>query len=192
MGVRGGEHGHALTGDMAADEGVDVLIEVNQRAWDRLKDSLVDVSDDEATWRPHPLGNNIDVIVRHLRIEGEWHRDSLVHGTAMPFEITPALQARINAVPLDYTANFSILEKVVIEFIEALGTTTLEALVARTSAAYGSLGDQASRRHFLGYHQAMHLSMHCGQIRTIRNLYRKSRGEPAPFFPDNPTFPAVK
>ena len=34
-----------------------------------------------------------------------------------------------------------------------------------------------------------HLAMHCGQIRSIRNLYRKTRGEPLRFFPDNPTFP---
>jgi hypothetical protein len=32
--------------------------------------------------------------------------------------------------------------------------------------------------------------MHWGQVRALRNLYRKSRGEPARFFPDNPTFPA--
>ena len=31
--------------------------------------------------------------------------------------------------------------------------------------------------------------MHWGQVRTLRNLYRKTRGEPARFFPDNPTFP---
>jgi len=174
---------------MAADESVDVLLEVNERAWKLLKDSLVDVSDDEANWRPHPLGNNINDIVRHLRIEGEWHRDSLVHGAAMPAEVTPALQARIDAIPFDYAGNVSTLEKVVIEFIAALGTTTMEALAARTSVVYGSaFGPQISKR-FLGHHQEQHLTLHCGQIRTIRNLYRKSRGEPAPFFPDNPTFP---
>ena len=34
--------------------------------------------------------------------------------------------------------------------------------------------------------------MHCGQIQTIRNLYRKTRGEPARFFPENPTYPAYR
>jgi hypothetical protein len=29
-----------------------------------------------------------------------------------------------------------------------------------------------------------------GQIRSLRNLYRTSRGEQVLFFPDNPTFPA--
>ena len=44
----------------------------------------------------------------------------------------------------------------------------------------------------LAYHQATHLARHTGQIRTIRNLYRKTRGEPARFFPDNPTYPGVE
>jgi len=34
-----------------------------------------------------------------------------------------------------------------------------------------------------------HMATHLGQIRTIRNLYRKTRGEPARFFPENPTYP---
>lgn len=58
----------------------------------------------------------------------------------------------------------------------------------RTTPAYGDAA--AGSVYFLGYHQAMHVAMHCGQIRTIRNLYRKTRGAPARFFPDNPTYPA--
>ena len=39
----------------------------------------------------------------------------------------------------------------------------------------------------------MHLAGHLGQIRTIRTLYKKTRGEPIPpeFYPDNPTFPGT-
>jgi hypothetical protein len=46
--------------------------------------------------------------------------------------------------------------------------------------------------HFLGLHQAMHLAMHPGQIRTIRNLHRTTRGEPARFFPENSTYPSLR
>jgi hypothetical protein len=42
---------------------------MNQRAWNLLKDALVDLGDDEIDWRPLPQVNNINVIVRHLRIE---------------------------------------------------------------------------------------------------------------------------
>jgi len=69
----------------------------------------------------------------------------------------------------------------------ALRHTSAADLRKRTAIAYP--GGRADT-HFLGYHFAAHLAMHWGQIRTVRNLYRKSRGEPARFFPDNPTFPA--
>ncbi len=35
----------------------------------------------------------------------------------------------------------------------------------------------------------LHLAMHRGQIRTLRNLYRKTSGKPGLFFPHNLTFP---
>jgi hypothetical protein len=64
---------------------------------------------------------------------------------------------------------------------------TLVRLKQRSREAYG--GWPSCSPHFLGFHQAMHVSMHWGQIRTIRNLYQKTRGQQARFFPDNPTFP---
>ena len=173
------------------DDACGVLVELNERAWTMLKDSLADVSDDEASWRPHPLGNNIDVIVRHLRIEATWHRDSLIHGTVMPFELTPSLQASIDAVPLDFRGNLAALEQLVVEFIDGLRSKSADAVAADTDAVYGAAFSAQRGRHFLGYHQAMHLTAHCGQIRTIRNLYGKSRGELGRFYPDNPTFPAT-
>ena len=59
----------------------------------------------------------------------------------------------------------------------------------RTATAYGKLSESEGRSYFLAYHHAAHVAMHCGQIRMIRNLYRKARGEPPRFFPDNPTYP---
>jgi len=46
----------------------------------------------------------------------------------------------------------------------------------------------ATRPHFLGYHQAIHLFGHLGQISMIRNLYRRTRGRSG-FIPANPTYP---
>ena len=98
----------------------------------------------------------------------------------------PAPQEAIDEVPADFEANFKRLEKLYTRFVEILRTATLETLQQRTEAAYG----EASRLTYtLGYHQAIHLAMHCGQIRTIRNQYCKMRGEPPRFFPDNPTYP---
>lgn len=70
-------------------------------------------------------------------------------------------------------------------------TTSVQGLRERSAAAYGQkLAHRQDQRYLIAYHHAIHLAMHCGQIRTIRNLYRKTRGEPARFVPDNPTYPA--
>ena len=73
-----------------------------------------------------------------------------------------------------------------LRFLDVLRTATLPGLQQRTTAAYGAAVGTSGKAHFLGYHQAIHVAMHCGQIRTIRNLYRKTRGQPARFFPRTP------
>lgn len=127
--------------------------------------------------------------MRHLRIEAQWHLDSLKGGDGMPSDVTPALQKEIDTVPLDFHRNFGKLEELYTGFLAILRTTTLDGLHQRTAAAYGSAAEAPGRAHLLGYHQTIHVAMHCGQIRTLRNLYRTTRGEPARFFPDNPTYP---
>jgi hypothetical protein len=104
----------------------------------------------------------------------------------MPTIVTTAPREAIDAVPTDFEENFKRLEEHFTRFVEILRAVTLETLQQRTAAAYGEAGDLPYR---LAYHQALHLATHCGQIRTIRNLYRKGRGEPARFYPENPTYP---
>ncbi len=172
------------------DDALRVVSEINELVWRALKESVADLSTDEIDWRPHPLGNNINIIVRHLRIEAQWHLDSLMRGDAMPRrDVSPALQKAIDAVPLDFHDNLSKLEELYTGFLSVLRTTTLDGLRDRTAAAYGGRAAAPGRAHLLGYHQALHVAGHCGQICTIRNLYRKTRGEPARFVPENPTYP---
>ena len=142
---------------------------------------------EEVDWRPLPQANSINLIVRHLAIEAEWHRASLEHGAPMPVEATEELLREIDRVPVDFERNLDALEKAYAAFLAALRSTTLNGLQQRTDAAFQ--GWPSRTAHSLGFHQAMHLARHWGQICTIRNLYRKTRGEPARFFPDNPTFP---
>jgi len=66
------------------DDGLSFVVEMNQAMWDRFVADLRDVTPDEADWRPLPQANSINVILRHLRIEAEWHLASLEHGAAMP------------------------------------------------------------------------------------------------------------
>jgi len=158
------------------------------RVWSAVKSALEDLPGEEANWRPLPEANSIAVIVRHLRIESEWHLDSLKTGAPMPTIAVTASQEGIDAISDDFDENWKAFQKSCSEFLEVLRTLPLLTLVERNKTAYGQFSESGGRMHLLSYHQAIHLAMHCGQIRTIRNLYRKTRGEPARFFPENPSY----
>ena len=171
---------------MVADDGIVIVVEMNQRAWNTLTYSLDGVTDEESRWQMHPAANTIEAIVRHLRIESEWHRNSLLRGDVMPFGVSPELQREIDAVSLDFSANRDALVQSGAAFVKQLQTMTPSELRERTAQAYDAKTEKTP--HLLAYHQAMHLMTHCGQIRTIRNLYSKNRGEQRRFFPENPTY----
>ena len=135
----------------------------------------------------HPAANTIEAIVRHLRIESEWHLNSILRGDLMPFQISPERQREIDAVSLDFKANRDALMESGAAFVNELQAMTPSAVRERTAQAYDAKTPRTP--HLLGYHQAMHLMTHCGQIRMIRNLYSKNRGERPRFFPENPTYP---
>jgi len=134
-----------------------------------------------------PQANSITLIVRHLAIEAEWHRTSLERGEPMPYETSADLERKIELVPLDFERNMKAFEDAYSSFLVTMRAMTLAGLQQRTTAVYA--GWPSCPPYFLGFHQATHVSMHRGQIRTIRNLYQKSRGQAARFFPNNPTFP---
>jgi hypothetical protein len=172
------------------DRALQLVIEMNQWIWSRFKDDLKDATSEEVDWRPLPEANNISAILRHLRIEAEWHLTSLESGEPMPIQVTDGNRKQIDLATTDFQLNLKQLEEAYARFITALGKTTLPVLREHTLNAYRNLSDGISRpEHLLGFHQAMHLATHLGQIRSIRNLYRKTRGKPALFFPENPTFP---
>ncbi len=170
------------------ENALQVVVEMTESIWQGLRKDLEDLTPEEVDWRPLTQANSINLIVRHLCIEAQWHRASLEHGEPMPRETTEDLRRQIDSVPLEFARNLETLENAYTGFVGALRSTTLVGLQERTEAAYQ--GWPSCPAHFLGFHQAMHVAMHWGQIRTIRNLYRKTRGEPARFFPENPTFPA--
>jgi Protein of unknown function (DUF664) len=171
------------------DEALRVACEMNERMWDRFEEAFTDLDAEEIRWRALPEANSIDLIVRHLRIEAEWHLRSLREGAPLPTVAAPAPKPAIDTVPLDFARNFPALKHLVALFIATLRETTLTTVRERTASAYGEALKNENRHYLLAYQQATHLALHLGQIRMIRNLYRKTRGLPARFRPDNPSFP---
>jgi hypothetical protein len=170
------------------DEALQIVFELNSSMWQALRNALEELTEEEVHWRPLPQANTISIIVRHLRIESEWHVNSLERGEPMPTIAVAPSQEAIDAVTDEFPENFRRLGEFCTRFLDILRTTAVSTLRERTAAAYGNLSESDDRRYLLAYHHATHLAMHCGQIRTIRNLYRKTRGEPARFFPQNPTY----
>jgi hypothetical protein len=172
------------------DQAVQLVVEMNQWIWSRFKGDLRDVTPDEIDWRPLPEANNISAIVRHLRIEAACHLASLEQGEPMPVEFTEDLRKQIDLGTVDFERNLKELEESHARFVAVLSQKTAQALEHSTLVAYQNFPGGVSRpMHLLGFHQALHLATHLGQISSIRNLYRKTRGEPPRFFPENPTFP---
>src|SRR5262249_59096654 len=139
--------------------------------WDRFLADVADLTPDEAEWRPLPQANSINVILRHLRIEAEWHLASLEHGVPMPGDVTPELQRKIDSVGLDVRENMNELTRLFSHFVAVLREGSLAKLQAQTERAYAAA---AKRRpvppHYLGVHQASHLATHLGPIRTLPQL----------------------
>jgi hypothetical protein len=171
------------------DEALQLVVEMNEWTWKRFKADLTDVTPEEIDWRPLPQANTINAILKHLRVEAEWYVASLEHGERSPYQDTASVQQLTEGISLDFERNLNALEELYTRFIAVLRRTTLVALKERSVLGQVFPGGTAHAADLLSFRQAVHLSLHWGQIRTIRNLYRKTRGEPGRFFPDNPTFP---
>jgi hypothetical protein len=172
------------------DEALQLVIEMHEWIWPRLKADLHDVTPEEAHWRPLPQANTLATILKHLRVDAQWYLASLEHGEHSPYQDAASVQQLAEAVPLDFERNLQELEALYHRFLAALRQTTVARLRQQTVLAQVFPGETSHPAHLLSFQQAVHLAMHWGQIRTIRNLYRRTRGEPARFLPDNPIFPA--
>jgi hypothetical protein len=164
------------------------VVEMNEWTWKRFKADLQDVTPEEIDWRPLPQANTNNAILKHLRVEAQWYLKSIEHGEQSPYHDAASVQQLTDSIPLDFERNLQELEELYTQFIEALRRTTLAALKQQTVLDQVFPGGAPHPADHLSFRQAVHLAIHWGQIRTIRNLYRKTRGEPGLFFPHNPTF----
>ena len=168
------------------DEAIQLAIEMSEANWHNFKNDLKDLTPDEINWRPMPQGNNVNVLMKHLRIVEELVLSRLEHGEHSPYQDAAAVQKLTDSVPLHFDQNLKDLEGFHTRFISALQSTPLAELTRKSFLTPFAQGPQPAKTLVLG--EISHLATHRGQIRTIRNLYRKTRGEPALFLPQNPTF----
>ena len=170
------------------DEALQLAIEMSEQNWMNFQNNLKDLSSDEIQWRPLPQANNINAILKHLRVTEEWYVAGIEYGEQSPYHDAASLEQLTAAVPLDFEQNLKDLEGLHHRFVAAVRSTTLAALRQHTFLSQAMPGQSPQPAHTLLLREMMHLAMHRGQIRTIRNLYRTTRGEPGLFLPDNPLF----
>lgn len=168
------------------DEAIQLAIEMSEANWNNFKNDVKGLTADELNWRPLPHGNNINVLVRHVRGVEELMLSRLERGEQSPYKEAATVQQLTDSMPYDFEQNMKELEDLHNRFISVLRSTTLAELRRKTFVTPFARGPQPANALVLS--EISHLATHRGQIRTIRNLYRKARGEQGLFLPQNPTF----
>jgi uncharacterized damage-inducible protein DinB len=167
------------------DEAIQLVIDMSETTWNAFKAELKDLTPDEINWRPLPQANNIAVLINHLRIVEELFLAQLEQGEQSPYKDAPSVQNLTGSVPLNYERNLKEFEELHTRFLNHLKHTTLADLKRQTFVSPFAQGSRPWNA--LLFSEIGHLTLHRGQIRTLRNLYRKTRGERALFAPQNPT-----
>jgi hypothetical protein len=80
---------------------------------------------EEIDWRPLPYANNINVLVKHLRVVEELFVSRLEQGEQSPFSNGPSVQQLTDAVPQNFDRNKLQLEEFHHRFIATLRATTM-------------------------------------------------------------------
>src|SRR5215472_14009527 len=114
------------------DDGLRIVAEMHQTLWDQFRSSFDDLTEDEIHWRVLPQANSINVIVRHLRIESEWHLRSMRNGEPLPTIAAPVSQEAIDAVPFDFAENLTTLQRLYTAFCDTLRTESLGTLTEKS------------------------------------------------------------
>src|SRR5437016_10648504 len=137
------------------DQALRTAIDMNQHIWNGLSRDLKNVGPEEANWRPLPQANNINLIVRHLRIEAQWKLASLETGEPEPIEATESVMRFIDSIGFDFKQNLKELDELCSRFIAVLREMDESTLLKRNELADG---ERARSPHFLSFHQPMHLA----------------------------------
>ena len=168
------------------DQVIAFAVELMERNWRDFKNALKDVPDEELDWRPVPESNNIRAIVRHLRTVGQLYLSLLEDGDQTPWKDEAYVQNLTDSITSDFQDNMQACEDFHNRFVSLIHRSTVAGLKAQTFVESASSRPQS--KDSLLHREIRHLVTHTGQIRALRNLYRRTKGEQGLFFPDNRTF----
>jgi uncharacterized damage-inducible protein DinB len=168
------------------DDAIQLAVEMSEANWNNFKNDVKGLTADEINWRPLPQGNSINVLIKHLRVVEELILSRLEQGEQSPYKDGPSVQKLTDSISQDFDQNMNALEELHNRFIAVVRPITLAELKRKTFLTPFAQGPQPANTLLLG--EISHLATHRGQIRTIRNLYRRVHGEQGLFLPQNPTF----
>jgi DinB superfamily len=146
---------------------VKLLDEMDEQMWTLLQRNLAGITEEEASWRPHPAANNVRWIVGHLAWFEEWAHDTLREDgrylidrdpTAYLDGTMPELLAKFTAARIRYRAR-----------VAELGENDLTRQRSYFSRYDVTLLD------LLKTH-ALHLAGHRFQVRYVRGTYSRAHG----------------
>jgi uncharacterized damage-inducible protein DinB len=168
------------------DQAIEFAVGFMERNWNDLKTALKDMTDDALDWRPVPESNTIRSIVRHLRTVEQLYLSLLEEGDQTPWNDADYVRKLTDAITSDFQQNMKELEEFHHRFVSLIKKSTLAELTAQTFVEAPSPRPQS--KDSLISRDLRHLITHTGQIRTLRNLYRRTKGEKGLFRPDNVMF----
>jgi uncharacterized damage-inducible protein DinB len=157
-----------------------------ERNWNDLKHDLQDMTDAELDWRALPEANNIRSIVGHLRIVEQLYLSLSEDGDQTPWKDAEFVQKLADSITYDFQQNMKLFEDFHNRFVSLMKGSTLADLKEQTFVE-SSLSRSQSKDSLI-FREICHIATHRGQIKTLRNVYRRRKGEKGLFFPENRTF----
>jgi uncharacterized damage-inducible protein DinB len=168
------------------DQVLEFAVVLLERNWNDLKHDLQDITDDELDWKPVPESNTIRSIVRHLRMVEQLYLSLLEDGDQTPWKDEDYVQTLTDSITYDFQQNMQPFEDFHNRFVSLMKGSTLADLKVQTFVE--SSVSRPQSKESLIFREIRHIATHAGQIRTLRNLYRRTKGEKGLFFPENRTF----
>ena len=87
------------------DEALQLAIEMSEQNWTAFQNAVKGLTPDEIQWRPLPQANNINALMKHLRVTAEWYVTGLEKGEQSPYQDRGSIEQLTDSVPLNFEQN---------------------------------------------------------------------------------------